>query len=109
MNMNTVNIFLFCQIAYYMFNIAYEIDAVDPTRSFHPKMAVTGKVPLWDLGKGSKKIDISSYKSLGHQRIQKWTDMTSSLYVIHVSGHYWMLLCIFTKKFRTLDPHPPTV
>ena len=70
MNMNAVNISLFCQIAYYMFNIAYEIcrniitilwshkmPLIQPIPSTQ-KMAVTGKVPLWALRKGSEKIDI---------------------------------------------------
>ena len=33
-------------------------------------------------------------------------------YVLYVSGHFWMFavqMCIFTKNFRTFDPHLPIV
>ena len=52
------------------------------------------------------------HQNLGHQSIQKWPDMTSSLYVIYVSGHYWMFAvqiteCVFSLKSLGLLP-PPT-
>ena len=60
--------------------------------------------------------NLNSKKSLGHQSIQKWPDMTSSLCVIYVSRHYWMFAvqiteCVFSlKSLGLLTPtQPPTV
>ena len=53
------------------------------------------------------------HQNLGHQSIQKWPDMTSSLYVIYVSGHYWMFAvqiteCVFSlKSLGLLTPTHP--
>ena len=60
----------------------------------------------------SPKI-INSKKYLGNQSIQKWPDMTSSLFVIYVSRHYWMFAvqitgCVFSlKSLGLLTPTHP--
>ena len=43
-----------------------------------------------------------SQKSVGPQSIMKWPDMTSSLYVIYVSGHYWMFAVQITEYVFSL-------